>query len=1749
MTTPGGSNVGTAFGKVRIEYESSGAARAVKTVESLESSLVHAGSAATSSAKQVSKAQSQIVASTQAALRTLEKGVHVKAPINISPSKVELDSGAITKAIDAFKHNKKQTIKVNAPVNVTASKVDIDKGSITRAIDTFSRTQSQHKIKMRSQIAVEATDVSVDIGAIENAIRATQIRQVTVRAPIRVEPSNVDTGQIQQATQTGSRGSGAGGLAAAGGGLAMLGRAGPVGAIAAGALIPVTALSVVLTKGFSRLQGLDQAAVKLSALGKSSEEIAAISQSALKSVEGTAFGLDAAFNTAANAISSGVKPGQELDKYLAAVSNTAALAGVSMEDLGYQFSEAKVQGKLTGDILQSLYARNVPVLQLLADEYGVTQQKAQEMVSNSEVSFDRFVNAMSKNGEAARIMGNTVGGSFSNLMASVSRIGAMLLAPLFGQASGEASTMAQIIQGLTNKLKEFEGWLADNRDGIVDFWVFIGKATLTYGQIVSDVLGGVLKAAGTIASVLNFSDQAKSLNQASESVYGFEQTLDKGWQKLEELAEKARTANTSLDNLGSGAENASPPMQTLSEALEVLGIKADSVSKSITGTVQEFQDLIEQLENKNAPRELIDTLEQLRAEYDNGGRAAESYEEALENMSDQTIDASTKANALITSLQKLGLLPGGNALAEYNKQFDEMTSYARDLPDPLGNVGKSLLNLDGSINTSAGTNATDLFEKIQQIQESMFTLAASGEVPAGEVFGRSAEQLRFILQDYQILGKEADDVINKYLSPGGTGQAGFEAQFSGADPKTIIEQTFADDPAKLNSVLDLMTTKEDIINEITGGPGSTLKIPTTLDVSGLPGASAGSSITSQGSFFNQPGAPKPILGLPPVSGTSTAPNSTVPWYRDFNPTRDLGLPSPGSGSSSTQFTLPDSLKNATDQQIKDFIAKDASSLDPQVQSLLQTYISNAEASGKSLSEAFAEGINSSSEEVRNAILRLAEIAAGGMPGSPAKYGPLSGKGWTLYRGKAFTKAFAEGIASETGTAKGAVSAMAGGASTPLFDQVETMVKDLQELSDFGKSIFDFGKQLFDIGISVATLANDFSGGRLFPKSYEQDPNFKPGGSALGSWNPTLLQNTTFGSPTGRGAAPSALDANPGKQQTANYIIQKAMSLGYTREQANQFVIQAVGESGLNPLANGGNQDGSGDVRGVFQFTPGTWGNRPGSITNAQDNIDAYFDLARERGLTPESFTDPTQLGTQVSIGGPLHPSNVGHRQRAEEAAQQYLNSFSAQFTSAISNAVSSPSILKDTGSIPSGALSRQAATFVQQIWGEQIRGTIGGSRDTGTAPNTHDAGLSIDIPISPDQMGLGDEINSFFQQFGPQLGVKYSIWRNQGRYPGQEGVGFEAGGHFNHVDVHFDKGAQANFSGPGGSVASILGNLPATPQPGGLTGDVWQQWGQANQHGNRAGQPPGTVPVSLPNSQIQQINPWGQNGLPGLPPGLENQRDLLGQMPQDQEGAVKWLQDIDSRIIDAEKQGNQPLVDALGQSRSQVMGQFGLKEGPNAIDQATTLANGVSGIASDIFATIDAGIKYIGALKDTTGTLVRGVSNTQDIMNLIDNFQTGLDFFAKAFQAAGGIASFAGQFTGGSDFGATSAAGGMLQLVSQVITAVNTGIDVAQEGYRIATKYLGRFLTSWLGFPGAQDMKFLLDETTGQLQAYTSENPQMKNVFNTLPRALGKDYPDRPAVANSFVIYQGPGQDPRDTMDDAMFTIKSAGLGAFGYAQ
>ncbi|MEZ5110926.1 MAG: tape measure protein [Microbacteriaceae bacterium] len=211
--------------------------------------------------------------------------------------------------------------------------------------------------------------------------------------------------------------------------------------------------ALALKGGISRALNIEDAQAKLKGLGHDTKAVEAIMTDALAAVKGTAFGLDTAATVAATAVAAGIKPGQELEKYLRLTADAATIAGISMEEMGSILNKTTTAGKVYTQELNQLADRGLPVFQWLQDEYGVTAEELRKMVAAGEVDSATFRKVIEENiGGAALASGETTRGAFKNMMAAFSRLGAVFVTPILGPLKEVFGNITSNIDGLTSKL-------------------------------------------------------------------------------------------------------------------------------------------------------------------------------------------------------------------------------------------------------------------------------------------------------------------------------------------------------------------------------------------------------------------------------------------------------------------------------------------------------------------------------------------------------------------------------------------------------------------------------------------------------------------------------------------------------------------------------------------------------------------------------------------------------------------------------------------------------------------------------------------------------------------------------------------------------------------------------------------------------------------------------------------------------------------------------------------------------------------------------------------------------------------------------------------------------------------------------------------------------------------------------------------------------------------------------------------------
>ncbi len=221
-------------------------------------------------------------------------------------------------------------------------------------------------------------------------------------------------------------------------------------------------VGLTLVKGFNRLTGIDDAKAKLKGLGHDAESVTEIMNSAMESVKGTSYGMDAAATTAASAVAAGIQPGKELTRYLSLTADAAAIAGASMADMGSIINKIQTSQIAYTDDLNQLADRGLPIYQWLAEAAGITAAEVKEMASEGQISSQMFLDAIEKNiGGAAKIMGeSSFTAAISNIGASISRIGANFL-DAGGKGGGFFSTLKPMLADFNNSLGILEEKAAD----------------------------------------------------------------------------------------------------------------------------------------------------------------------------------------------------------------------------------------------------------------------------------------------------------------------------------------------------------------------------------------------------------------------------------------------------------------------------------------------------------------------------------------------------------------------------------------------------------------------------------------------------------------------------------------------------------------------------------------------------------------------------------------------------------------------------------------------------------------------------------------------------------------------------------------------------------------------------------------------------------------------------------------------------------------------------------------------------------------------------------------------------------------------------------------------------------------------------------------------------------------------------------------------------------------------------------------
>ena len=216
-------------------------------------------------------------------------------------------------------------------------------------------------------------------------------------------------------------------------------------------------IGLAKTGGINRALNLEHANFMLEGLLKDSGKVAEIINGPVNNaVSGTAYGLDAAANAAAQFVASGVEDMDKLESALTGISGVAAMTGAQYEDIAQIFTTVAGQGKVMTMQFRQIESRGLNAAAAVGEYLGKTEAEVRDMVTKGQIDFETFSEAMNKAfGDQAKKANDTFTGAMSNVKAALSRLGAKIATPTLEELRKTFVDLIDVVNNISKALDPF----------------------------------------------------------------------------------------------------------------------------------------------------------------------------------------------------------------------------------------------------------------------------------------------------------------------------------------------------------------------------------------------------------------------------------------------------------------------------------------------------------------------------------------------------------------------------------------------------------------------------------------------------------------------------------------------------------------------------------------------------------------------------------------------------------------------------------------------------------------------------------------------------------------------------------------------------------------------------------------------------------------------------------------------------------------------------------------------------------------------------------------------------------------------------------------------------------------------------------------------------------------------------------------------------------------------------------------------
>lgn len=254
------------------------------------------------------------------------------------------------------------------------------------------------------------------------------------------------------------------------------------GLLAASAGI-AAAVGATLVSGFRRFTTIEDATATLTLQLGNATDAAKLLNDVLGVVEGTPFALDQFVDAARNLVAASI-PLEKVPRVLEAIADGAAASGGSAQDVDNvvnALGRLATGAELTLGPIRDLEEQGVPALRILANRAGKSTTQMAKDITKGTVSSQKAIDDLVEGiingtegingatvafGGAAKNVGNTVSGAFSNLRIAVARAGAKVI-----QVFADSGEGGKGLVDILNSLRDVVDTLGERAEAMAERFV------------------------------------------------------------------------------------------------------------------------------------------------------------------------------------------------------------------------------------------------------------------------------------------------------------------------------------------------------------------------------------------------------------------------------------------------------------------------------------------------------------------------------------------------------------------------------------------------------------------------------------------------------------------------------------------------------------------------------------------------------------------------------------------------------------------------------------------------------------------------------------------------------------------------------------------------------------------------------------------------------------------------------------------------------------------------------------------------------------------------------------------------------------------------------------------------------------------------------------------------------------------------------------------------------------------------------